>query len=137
MSTKKLNLKVITPEKVVIEETVDAVYSKAVDGEFGVLPSHQPYMTALDIGFTKYVKDNTEEYITTMGGIFQVSDNNIIILADVAETGVEIDITRARAAKERAEARLRMAARDIDAHRAEIALARAITRIKVASKAHK
>lgn len=137
MSDKKLNLKVITPEKVVVEETVDAVYSTAVDGEFGILPDHQPYMTALGIGVTKYVKGSAEEYIATMGGIFQVDKNNVIILSDTAESGKEIDVARARSAKERAEARLRMASRDVDVHRAQIALSRALARLQVATKAHK
>ena len=136
MSKKQLHLKIITPERVLVDENVDAVFSKAVDGNFGVLPDHQPYMTALEIGFTKYVQGEEEKYITTMGGVFQVSDNNVIILSDTAEAGQEIDVTRARAAKERAEARLKVST-DVDHRRAQIALSRAIARIKVAGKVNK
>lgn len=134
MADKKLNLKIITPERVVVDEPVDAVFSKAVDGEFGVLPDHIPFMTALDIGVTRYQKGKDYEYISTIGGIFQVSDNNITILSETAERGEEIDVARAKAAEERAEARLRTGARDIDADRAQAALARALTRIQAASK---
>jgi len=134
MSDKKLHLKIITQEKILVEEEVDAVYSRAIDGDFGVLPDHIPYMTALDINTTKYIKGNLIEYVSTMGGIFQVSNNNVTILSDTAELGQEIDIPRARAAKERAEARLRTGVKDIDTERAQAALHRAIARIQAASK---
>lgn len=134
MSSNKLNLKIISPEKILIDEQVDAVYSLAVDGEFGILPGHIPYMTALDIGVSKYVQGDKTEYISTIGGILQVENNNVSILSDAAELGEEIDLTRAKAAKERAEARLGTATKDIDVDRAQAALARAAVRIKAASK---
>ena len=90
-------------------------------------------MTALGTGVTKYLKDNNPEFVSIIGKI-QVSDNNVTILSDAAELGEEIDIPRAKAAKERAEVRLRAATPDIDVSRAEAALARAITRISAANK---
>lgn len=134
MADKKLHLKIITQERVLVEEDVDAVYSRAIDGDFGVMPGHIPYMTALDISITRYTKDKSTEFVSTIGGIFQVSDNNVTILSDSAELGSEIDIARAKAAKERAEARLRAGARDIDTDRAQAALQRAIIRMQAASK---
>lgn len=130
----KLKLKVITPEKVLFEQDdVDAVYSTAIDGEFGVMPNHIPYMTPLAIGVSKFVKGSESKYISTLGGIFQIKDNEVLILTDEAEFGENIDIPRAKAAKERAEARLGTGKHDIDTRRAEIALSRAIARIKAAS----
>ena len=79
MANKKMNLKIITPEKVLVDEPVDALFSRAIDGEFGILPDDIPFMTALDIGVTKYLKYNVTEYISIIGGIFQISDNNIIL----------------------------------------------------------
>jgi len=134
MTDKKLNLKIITPEKVLLDEQVDAVYSRAVDGEFAILPGHISFMTALDIGVTKFVKDDKPEFVSTIGGIFQVVKNNIVVLSDSAELGSEIDVPRAKAAKERAEARLRTAAVDIDITRAQTALHKALARIEAASK---
>jgi len=132
----KLKLKVITPEKVLFEDdNVDAVYSISIDGEFGVLPEHIPYMTPLAIGVSKFMTGNEIKYISTMGGIFQVQNNEVLILTDDAEFGEDIDVPRAKAAKERAEVRLEQGKDDIDIRRAEIALARAVTRIKAASKA--
>lgn len=134
MTDSKLHLKIITPEKILVDEQVDAVYSKALDGEFGILQGHVPYMTPLDVTVTKYISGDKTEFVSTIGGIFQVSDNKIIILSNKAELGEEIDLARAEAAKERAEARLGTGAVDVDAQRAQAALARAIARIQAASK---
>jgi len=64
--SKKLNLKIITPQKVLLEEEVDAVYSHSVEGEFGILPDHVSYMTPLDVGVTEYIKNNQKEFIPLM-----------------------------------------------------------------------
>lgn len=131
----KLKLKVITPAKVLFEEDgIDAVYSSAVDGDFGVMPGHIPYMAPLAIGVSKFVKGDEARYISTMGGIFQVKDNEVLILTDEAEFGEDIDVPRAKASKERAEARLGTGKHDIDTRRAQIALARASARIKAADR---
>jgi len=132
--SKKLNLKIITPQKILLDEEVDSVYSTSSDGEFGVLPGHISYMTPLAIGVTEYTKDNKTEFISTMGGILQVKDNIVTILSDLAELGEQIDVTRANAAKERAETRLRTGVTDVDADRARAALSRAVARIHAASK---
>ena len=130
--TKQINLKIITHEKEVYNDKVDAIYSKSVEGEFGILPDHQPFMAALDIGVTKTEKNGSFEYFTTMGGIFQFKDNEALILTDLAENGADIDVTRAKSAKERAEARLGSHEVEIDNARAQIALAKALARLKAA-----
>ena len=131
--TNKLILKIITPAKVLLEEEVDEIYSTSVDGELGILPGHISYMTPLGVGVTRYAKNGNKEFISTIGGILQVKNNHVTILSDKAELGEQIDIARAKAAKERAEARLRTGARDVDVDRAQTALARAIARINAAS----
>ena len=55
-----MHLKIVTHEKVVYDDNVDEIYSKGIDGEFGVLKNHIPFMTALDVGVTKVVKDGVE-----------------------------------------------------------------------------
>ena len=103
---KKIHLKIITHEKIVYENDVDEVYSPGVQGEFGILYNHVPFMTTLKIGVTKVVNDKKEEFVSTLGGIFHLRDNKITILADEAEKGSDIDVPRAKLAKERAEAKL-------------------------------
>ena len=125
-----MHLKIITQERVVFDEDVDEVYTKTTDGEIGILKNHVPVMAALDIGVTKAVKNNDSKYFTTMGGIFQFKNNEALILTSTAESGDEIDVTRAKEALKRAKERLANKNAEIDAKRAEAALARAMARLK-------
>ena len=129
---KKIHLKIITHEKIVYENDVDEIYSPGVNGEFGVLYNHIPFMTTLKIGVTKVLTDGKPEFISTLGGIFEVKNNNAVILADEAEKGNDIDIPRAKLAKERAEARLGNAKDKKERARAQKAIARALARLKAA-----
>ncbi len=132
--SKKINLKIITHEKEVYNDNVDAIYSKSVEGEFGILPDHQPFMAALDIGVTRAENEGKMQFFTTMGGIFQFKNNEALILTDLAECGSDIDVTRAKSAKERAEARLGSHEVEVDNARAQIALAKALARLKAAGQ---
>ncbi len=125
-----MNLKIITHERVVFDEDVDEIYSKGVDGEFGILKGHIPYMTTLDIGITKVIQGKETKLFTTMGGVFQFRDDKALILTSTAECGDEIDEVRAREALDRAKARLAENDARIDAKRAEAAIARAMVRLK-------
>lgn len=127
-----MRFKLITHDRIIFDEDVNEIYTRGVDGEFGVLENHVPLMTALDVGVTKVVKGGDVHFFTTMGGIFQFKDNNAILLTDTAETGDDIDVARAKSALERAEARLADKSAEIDSKRAEAALARAKARLKVA-----
>ena len=104
-----MNLKIITQEKVVFEGEVDAIYTKGIDGEFGILKGHIPVMSSLDIGVTRAVVGDETKQFTTMGGILQFKDNECLILTTLAESDEEIDEARARDALERAKRRLRNA----------------------------
>ena len=125
-----MKLKIITQERVVFDNEVDAVYSKGIDGEFGILKGHIPMMTALDIGVTRAIVGDETKKFTTMGGILQFKDDECLILTTLAESGEEIDEARARDALERAKRRLRNAEARMDAKRAEAAIARAEARLK-------
>ena len=125
-----MKLKIITQERVVFDQDVDAVYSKGIDGEFGLLKGHLPMMTALDIGVTRaYIGDEIKKF-TTMGGILQFKDEECLILTTLAEPGEEIDEARARQALEQAKLKLKNAQARMDAKRAEAAIARAEARLK-------
>lgn len=125
-----MHLKIITHERVVFDEDVDEIYTKTIDGEIGILKKHIPVMAALDIGVTKTVKDGNIKFFTTMGGVFQFKDEEALILTTTAESGDEIDVTRAKEALKRAQARLAESEAELDAKRAEAAIARAMARLK-------
>lgn len=125
-----MHLKIITHERVVFDEEVEEIYTKGTDGEFGILKGHVPIMAALDIGVTKVIQNGEEKFFTTMGGVFQFKDEEALILTTTAERGDEIDITRAKEALNRAQARLADSQAQADAKRAEAAIARAMARLK-------
>lgn len=131
---KKLHLKITTHERVVFDADVDEIYSKGTQGEFGILPGHIPFMSALEIGVTKVVIEGKPQFFTTMGGVFQLKDNEALILTQSSEKGEEIDVLRAEEAKKRAEDRLENSIDTTDVQRAEVALSRAIARLKATNK---
>lgn len=128
MST--LRLEVVTPERKVYEEDVNMVVVKGVGGELGILPQHIPLVTPLKIAPVKAKKGNSEEFIAVHGGFMEVRKDKVVILAEAAELGSDIDVARAQQAKERAEQRLAAKADEVDHKRAELALQRALTRIQ-------
>lgn len=125
-----MHLKIITHEKLVFDEDVDEIYSRSTTGEFGILPNHVPIMYALDIGVTKVVQDGKPRYFATMGGVFQFKDNEGIILTAAAEDGNNIDAAKAQEEFERAKAMLAEHDAEMDAKRAEAAMARALAKLK-------
>ncbi len=133
-NSNKIKIKIITHEKVVFEENVDELYVKTTDGALGILPNHVPVVCALDIGVTRVIKDKEPICITTMGGVLQFSENEATILTDIAECGDDIDLARANAARERAQARLEAKNEKDDLLRAQFALSKAIARINAKNK---
>ena len=125
-----MHLKIITHERVVFDDDVNEIYTKTTDGEIGILKNHVPVMAALDIGVTKVVQGNDAKFFTTMGGVLQFKNDKALILTTTAECGDEIDVTRAKEALKRAQARLADSHAAIDAKRAEAAIARAMARLK-------
>ena len=125
-----MKLKIITHEKIVFDNEVDELVINTTSGQIGILKDHIPITTSLKIGITKAKIGENFRHFATMGGVFQFKDNNAVILTDVCEESCDIDVARANAAKERAEARLAETNAEIDVKRAEAALARALARLQ-------
>jgi len=132
---EKLQLEVVTPDRLVLSESVDIVMAIGSLGEFGILPNHVPFLTPLMAGELRYRKDNKLDYMVVTGGFVEVSQNKVTVLAEAAESAREIDLDRAKRAKERAEKRMALAKSEaVDYIRAEAALRRALLRLKVAER---
>ena len=130
-----LNLEIITPEKTVVKDEVDVVEATGAQGEFGLMPGHTQFLTALAIGEIRYIKNGVTTYLAASGGFAEVVDDKVTLLVDTAEAATEIDVERAKKAMERAEALLKTMTYDHTEYRMyELALLRAIARIGVASK---
>jgi F-type H+-transporting ATPase subunit epsilon len=135
MAEKELLLEVVTPDRLVLSTEADVVVCPGVEGQFGVLVGHIPFLSALDIGEMYYRKGGQIEYLAVSGGFAEVTGTKVTIVAEAAEKGREIDVERVMRAKERAEKRLAAAkTAEIDWARAEAALRRSMVRAKVAGR---
>ena len=98
-----LKLEIVTPEKKILDETVDTVTVPTATGEVGILPNHAPLISALKPGILSYADKGATERMVISGGFIEVNSNKVSILADVAEIADEIDLESARAEREEAE----------------------------------
>ncbi len=130
----KILLEIVTPERKVLSQEVDIVVAPGELGEFGVLPGHIPFLCKLKIGELRFRYGATSQHVAIMGGYAEVLKNTVTILATAAEAATEIDVIRARAARERAEKRLSDSRDKLEFTRAQAALHRAIARLKVAER---
>jgi F-type H+-transporting ATPase subunit epsilon len=135
--TAELTLRIVTPERVVLDEKVDEVSAWAIDGGFSILPNHIPLVTALAFDVLTYKSGGQESIAAVLGGILEVNENTVTILSDAAELATEIDETRARQAKERAEAEKTQRADKLDVYVSELAFSRAIARLKATDLARR
>ncbi len=132
----RVTLEIATPMRLVVSETVDEVVAPGVEGYFGVLPGHAPFLTTLGIGEVSYRIGRDTHYLALAGGFAEVRNDKVIVLADTAERPEEIDRGRAERARERAEQRLsgRGSEEAIDYARAAAALRRAHVRLQTAGR---
>jgi F-type H+-transporting ATPase subunit epsilon len=128
-----LQLKVVTPERALVDEAVDAVQVPGLGGYLGILPGHAPLFSELMIGVLSYTRSGETRSLAVSEGFVEVRNDEVRVLADVAEFPSDIDVARAELARSRAAER--MASRgDIDYPRAQAAEQRATVRIGVAGK---
>ena len=98
-----IRCEIVSQDRTVFQGDVDAVILPGVAGEMGILPHHAPVLTILKYGVIKIRKDGKEDLFTVAGGMAEVQPDIVTILADAAENIDDIDITRAKAARKRAE----------------------------------
>src|ERR671917_2853519 len=98
-----IQLDVITPERRLLSEMVDAVYVPGTGGELGILPGHTPLISQLQTGVLSYTQGTATKRLHVSGGFVEVSDDRVAVLADLAERPDEIDAARARQERDQAE----------------------------------
>ena len=131
----KILLEVVTPQRMVFREEVDEVTAPGLEGEFGVLPGHIPFITTLKIGMIMYRQGSVKRYMAVIWGFAEVLPDKVTILSESAQLADEIDIARAMAEKERAEAELRkMGVADKDYWTVKASLDKAMTEVVVYGK---
>lgn len=131
-----LKCQIITQERKLFDEDVDMVLAPGVEGEMGILPRHAPLITPLAFGEVRVRRGGQDEVFAVGGGVLQVSHNQVIILADSAEHGDEIDLARAEEARVRAQKIMQEGPPEDPAAYAalEAAIRRANLRLKIGQK---
>lgn len=129
------SVEIVTPSKSFRFSDVHYLRLTGLDGKVGVMKNHAPAIMAVGVGELK-IEDSSGKinYFATTSGFAEVLDNKSMILVETAESCDKINLERAKAAKERAEERIKNKNEKIDLVRAEMAFYRAINRIKVAEK---
>jgi len=134
-SVDRLHLEIITPDRVMVSEDVDMVEAHGALGEFGVLPGHISFLTSIVPGEVRYMTEGKTRLLAASRGFAEVVSNKVTFLLEAAEFAEEIDVERARRAKERAESAMKdLSSDNKEFNLWELALKRAIARISAASK---
>ena len=134
-----LTLRIITPDRVLLDAEASSVSFPTIDGSVGVLQNHAPMGAAVGLGELSY-KDASggEDHLFVSGGFAEVRDNVVRVVTDVSEPISEIDVERATRASERARKRLdefqSNDGENVDLLRARAALHRSLMRQKLAAK---
>jgi F-type H+-transporting ATPase subunit epsilon len=130
-----LTLEIVTPERAVVSEQIDEVQIPGAEGSFGVLPGHTPLLATLQVGELWYRRGRETSYVAVSFGFAEVQPDRVTILAQIAESAEEIDVTRAKDAEHRAKGRLDTPVLDMDFERARIAMLKSLIRLRVATRA--
>jgi len=132
---KSIEFELLTPERSLLKENTEFVVLPGQRGELGVLPGHVTLLTALTFGEVRIQNNQqqTKRFVVS-GGFAEVGPHRVLVLADTAEAVLEIDMDRARKARQRALDRLAEQTEQWDQTRAKAALLRAEARLKVASR---
>ncbi|MCM1568035.1 MAG: ATP synthase F1 subunit epsilon [Roseburia sp.] len=131
MDNQKLQLRIITPERVFYEGDVEMVEFNTTEGQIGVLPGHIPLTVIVKPGILVISEAEGRREAALHAGFVEILPERITILAEIVEWPEEIDSGRAEAAMERAQERLKNRDSETDVARAETALLRAMARIQV------
>ena len=127
-----IQLEIVTPDRLLVNEPADEVQIPGKAGDIGVLPGHAPLITELTIGEIAYKQGGKTEHLSVAWGFAEVLPDKVTILAQTAERAQDIDVKRATAAKNRAEEALKNPAPDLDYESTLNAIKRAEVRMKVA-----
>ncbi len=129
-----INFKILTPKGLFYKGQADIINLPLTKGMTGILPNHFPLVSTIEVGEMIFRLKGKSRYLSISGGIVYVSKEETLVLANSIEFKEDIDITRAKESEKRARERLVSKNPNVDVARAELALKKALNRIKIASK---
>jgi F-type H+-transporting ATPase subunit epsilon len=133
-----IRLEIVTPERLVYADDVDAVAVPGVEGELGVLPHHAPLITTIGLGELRIRRGGVEDHFAIIGGFLQVRPDKVVVMAETADMASEIDLERAQQARREAERAIETGYHEgADLAAARASLQQALLRIRVAERRHR
>lgn len=130
MSTFELT--VMTPERKFFSGSVEALTITRLDGKITVLANHAPMVSCLEVGVINIKENGQWKEAFNSEGFMEFVDNTAVVFVQSCEWPEEIDVRRAEEAKRRAEEKLRQKQNIMEYSASKIALAKALTRIRIA-----
>lgn len=134
---KTFRLKVITPNAIILDGDVEQIIAKSVDGDIGILPEHMPLITPLSAAPLQYWASGERKVAAVLGGMMEVSKEEVTIISDHAACAEDIDTVMAEKEKEEAEARLSQKKDKVDVQKAEMDLTRLLVMLEAVELAKK
>jgi F-type H+-transporting ATPase subunit epsilon len=126
-----LKLQIVTPAAVTYSEDVYMVTLPAVDGQIGVFPHHIPLMTRIEPGEITVRRNDGDDFIAVGGGLVEITGDSVSIVTDMAVAAKDIDAAKAEEARQRALARLRDKVSDEEVATVNASLARSLAQLRV------
>ncbi|MCL2030471.1 MAG: ATP synthase F1 subunit epsilon [Oscillospiraceae bacterium] len=131
--TKQVRLRIITPEEIKVDERAAMIIMRCTTGDMGILPGHEARSAVLDYGVLRILNPDGERRIAVFGGLAEVRDDVVTVLANAAEWPEDIDRARAEADRELAERRLQETQDDLEVRSNQAVLRRSLVQIEVSS----
>ena len=131
---KNFSLQIITPDGEAYNGQVQSVVARTTCGDVFILASHTDYVSDIECGFVKIKDENSERYASCIGGFLTVSSGKATIIATTFEFAEDIDVARAKKAKERAERIIESANDEMAVKMAKLKLRRALNRLSVSER---
>ena len=134
MADAKVKFDLVSPERQLRSEDADMVVVPGSEGDFGVLPGHTPFFTALRTGAMWYRQGGEKHYLMVSVGFVEVLPDAVSVLAQVAERAEDLDQDRAEAGMKRAEEVMAAVPHEIDFERARLAMLRTLQQLQAESR---
>lgn len=128
---KKIKLNITTPRGLKFDQEADMIIMRCIDGNLGVLPSHEPVSTVLGDGILRIFNNGAEMKLAIFGGIAEIGDETVNIFSTIAQRPEEIDLERAEKDRMEAEALILEETEELQVQSSQVLLRRSLVRIEV------
>ena len=133
MAAKQLHLRITTPDNIKYDDKAEMVIMRCITGDMGILANHEATSAILDYGVLRIINGEEERRMAIFGGLAQVGNNVVTILANDAQWPEDIDIAFVEAERERMARRSQESADDLTIQRDQIIMRRTLVQIEVST----